>query len=236
MSRDAGFTIADLDTRLLRDAKFRALRRHLTLQAERTEAVTLYVAVLLESWEAGERLTLDEATPEWVNPTPAVAQALVTVGLLNEDGRIPEAAWNSWFVTAAERRQISRDRWKRAQANRRGRKPKPSPDDTAGSHRGVIDESADSHRPPTVRPSVPAEPLLPAAAGATKGESGMKPDEEESGTAQPTYYQRPQPPGAASGRKGNGVDAAPTHLADVFQRMGLPLPAVVIGPPAEPTR
>lgn len=235
MSRDAGFTIADLDTGLLRDAKFRALRRDLTLQAERTEAVTLYVAVLLESWEAGERLTLDEATPEWMNPTSGVAQALITVGLLDEDGRIPEAAWNSWFVTAAERRQISRDRWKRAQANRRGRKPKPSPDDTAGSHRGVIDESAGSHRPPTVRPSVPAEPVLPAAAGATKEVSGMKPDEEKNGTAQPTN-QRPRPPEAASGRKRNGVDPEPVPLADVIRGMGLTLPAVVSEPPAGPTR
>lgn len=152
MSRDAGFPIADLDAGLLADPKVVALARRLKDPRQTAAHVALYAAVILESWASGERATLDAAAPAWwLDDLDDVLANLQAVGLLDSEGRVPEHAWDSWYMPAAERREASRDRWRRASAAARERA------------KGVIDDSARSHAPPTV-PSVPFPTNRPSAA------------------------------------------------------------------------
>lgn len=108
MSRDAGFPTADVDTSLLDDPKFRTLWRRQGSKAARCQAVTVYLATVLESWRAGERETAESAAPMWLGDVTASTAALSDVGLLDEAGRIPEHAWQSWFVPAFDRREARR--------------------------------------------------------------------------------------------------------------------------------
>lgn len=113
MSRDEGFAIADVSTSLLDDPKVKAVVRRLRDQAAVSRAVTLYLATVLGSWQVGDRLTVTEAAPVWLEPDPELIDALTSAGLLDADGRIPGHVWQSWHGAASERRRKTRDRWNR---------------------------------------------------------------------------------------------------------------------------
>jgi len=152
VSRDAGFAIADLDTGLLADPKVVALARRQRDPLRTSAFVGLYVAVVLESWSSARRVTLEEAAPAWwLDGLSDAQQALLAAGLLDDDGRIPTHVWDGWYVPAAERRDQSRDRWRRASAAARDRA------------KSVSDDSARSHASRTV-PSVPTDSVRPSEA------------------------------------------------------------------------
>lgn len=108
MSREDGFSIADVDTSMLDDPKFRTLWRRLRGRAAMGQAVTVYLAAILESWRSGERSTADDAAPTWLGDVSGTVAALSAVGLLDEGGKVPEHAWLSWFVPAFDRREARR--------------------------------------------------------------------------------------------------------------------------------
>lgn len=108
MGRDDGFPIADVAVGLLDDDKVRKLWRLLGDQSAMCEAMTTHQAVLLASWGAGRRATIDEACPLWLSPSRPVLDALASVGLLDGKGRIPAKAWSAWFGPAATRRDAAR--------------------------------------------------------------------------------------------------------------------------------
>ncbi|MFI5259495.1 MAG: hypothetical protein ACHQ01_07805 [Candidatus Limnocylindrales bacterium] len=158
MSRNDGFSIADLSTSLLDDPKFRALWRRLNDPSAMGQAVTVYLAAVLESWRSGERSTAIDAAPMWLADVNNIIVALTEVGLLDEAGRIPDRAWQSWFGPASGRRNATRERWQKANEKRRGKgSPSGSSDVTARSPRGDIGD--------TVRPSVPTDPSEPCVHG-----------------------------------------------------------------------
>jgi hypothetical protein len=113
MSRD-GFATGDVDTGLLADPKIVNLARRLRDPVTTGAYIALYVAVVLESWASGQRMTLDDAAPAWwLEPIDDARDHLQAVGLLDAEARIPEHAWAGWFGPAERRRQAGRDRWHR---------------------------------------------------------------------------------------------------------------------------
>jgi hypothetical protein len=67
------------------------------------QAVTVYLAVILESWRSGERSAAENAAPLWLADASDAVAGLSAVGLLDDAGRIPERAWRSWFGPAHDR-------------------------------------------------------------------------------------------------------------------------------------
>jgi len=113
MSRDSGFAVADLDTGLLSDPKVLRLVRRARAEeapdAVPATALLLYVSLVLSSWEAGERLPFDDGLPAfWIDDGINYQTALTNAGLLDAEGRIPEASWESWFGPARDRRDAAR--------------------------------------------------------------------------------------------------------------------------------
>jgi len=110
MSRDDGFPIADVDTGLWSDPKVKALVR---LQRDETRSLVtlaLYHALILESWGAGERLTLDQAAPAWSTADLGPIRGdLASVGLTDRRGRLPVESWSRWFTPARDRRETARE-------------------------------------------------------------------------------------------------------------------------------
>ena len=110
MSRDDGFTIADLDTTLYADPKIVALARRLRDSVQTAAHVALFEALLLGSWGAGHRITLEEALPAWwLDPVDEIRANLQAVGLIGRDGRIKDRAWQAWFTPAWKRREARRE-------------------------------------------------------------------------------------------------------------------------------
>lgn len=110
MSRGAGFEVADTDSGMLSDPKVLALARRLHDSTRTGAAIALYDATRLASWRDGARLTLDETVPGWwLDPVDDLAAALVAVGLLDSERRIPVHAWEGWYGPARDRRQRLRD-------------------------------------------------------------------------------------------------------------------------------
>lgn len=143
MSRDEGFAHADIDTGQLEDGKFRLLWRALNDASTMSIAVVAYHATVLASWAAGDRVSVDEAAPLWLVPGPGIVQALLEVGLLDSERRIPAHAWESWYRPAWDRREA-----KRAGGRRGGlaahRIPEPKPEDSLGNARTKPDQSVPS--------------------------------------------------------------------------------------------
>ena len=113
MSRDKGFTRADVDVRLLDDRKVRQPVRSTADEGLVARCLVAYTSVVLASWSAGEPVTLEDAAPLWLTATEDLRDRLAFVGLLQSDGRIPEHAWANWFGEAWTRREKGRDRWRR---------------------------------------------------------------------------------------------------------------------------
>jgi hypothetical protein len=109
MSRDDGFTVADVATGLLDDPKVRALWRELRDQGRMGHALALHMATLLASWRQGCRVRVDEAAPVWMECDAELIAALVKVRLLDRSGRLPSRSWDGWFGPAFARREVRRE-------------------------------------------------------------------------------------------------------------------------------
>lgn len=149
-SRDDGFAIMDVSTSICDDPKFRRLARENPEMV--APAFTAYVATMAESWRVGRRVPVEDAWPGFLPFSEPVCDALRGVGLIDARGLLTVKAWRGWFEPARERRQKSRDRWTRYNANRTG--------DTTHPPRGSDVDTATSV--PTVRPSVPTGPSVPS--------------------------------------------------------------------------
>lgn len=104
MSSRDGMLRADLDTGLCHDRKVVALAR-LQRSPERTATtLMLYVATVLASWREDRPETLDDSVPAWFGKSVERYRAdLVSVGLLDEDGRIPVETLDRWMASARAR-------------------------------------------------------------------------------------------------------------------------------------
>lgn len=109
MSRDDGFDVADVATGHLDDPKVKKLWRLLGDQEPMSHALTLHMATLLASWRHGCRVTVTEAAPVWLDPTPALVEALVEAELLDRSGRIPARSWRGWFGPAHARKKARQE-------------------------------------------------------------------------------------------------------------------------------
>jgi len=110
MSRDDGFAIADVDTGLMHDRKILALARYLHDDGLTSIALVMYESLFLMSWGEGQRLTLEETQPAWLNAGIAgVREALERVGLIDAEARVPESSWEAWFGVARDRRERRRE-------------------------------------------------------------------------------------------------------------------------------
>lgn len=124
MSRDEGFTRADVDTGLYADPKIVALARRLRDPVSTAAHVALYEALVLESWAAGDRVAFGDALPAWwLEPATEQLGNLTAVGLVDADGRLPEHAWETWFRPAFDRRESYR-----ARGQKGGRPPSAKPE------------------------------------------------------------------------------------------------------------
>jgi hypothetical protein len=154
MARDDGFPVMDISTSIVHDPKFRLLHRE---RPEHVPAAFLaYVATLGESWKAGHRVSVTDAWPTLLPFDPEVVTSMIRVKLIERSGLPPRRAWDGWYTPARERRAASRERWRRANENRRTDGAADS-DDTARLPRGTRDVP----RPPsvpTVRPSKQSAP------------------------------------------------------------------------------
>jgi hypothetical protein len=154
VSRDDGFAIADVDAGLYADPKVVALARRLRDPMATAAHVGIYQALVLGSWGAGERISLEEALPAWWLDDVAEQMAnLVAVKLVDADGRIPVHAWEAWFRPAWDRREVRREK-----ARRGGRSPRRDPR-SAPSSPQADSEPAAGLPDRSVRPSVPPVPL-----------------------------------------------------------------------------
>ena len=116
MSRYDGFAVMDMSTDIVNDPKVRKLFRHAPSHA--SGGFVAYVATVAESWKAGRRVTIDDAWPSILPFSKPAVEALVHVGLLDRTGRVPPKTWRGWYETARGRREVARDRWRRANEKR----------------------------------------------------------------------------------------------------------------------
>jgi len=171
VSRDDGFDVADVATGLLDDPKVKALWRALDDQGLVCRALALHMATLLASWRHGCRVTVLEAVPVWLLPDAELIAALQAVRLLDKSGRLPVRSWKGWYHPAAERRDVLRERWRRANVKRAARIPRGNSGGTATPGPSGPD-----------RPSGPLGPSSPRAAareatvqGTRNGRGGLVP-------------------------------------------------------------
>ena len=141
--RTDGFERMDVSTSIDDDPKFRLLARR--YPEHYATALAAYVGLLARSWREGERLTLEEGWPSLLPWEDATAAAMQEAQLVDSERRLPDRAWRAWYGAAAERRQLGRERQKRADA-RRGRAGSQSP----STHRqtGSTDSPSDSQTGP----------------------------------------------------------------------------------------
>lgn len=110
MSRDDGFSIADVSTDLLAETRLRRLARYAPDHVG--AGVVGYLATMLGSWRAGKRVTAEDSWPVYLMPYDQLAiDALIHVGLLDARARIPVKPWREWFQVANQRRDARRKSW-----------------------------------------------------------------------------------------------------------------------------
>jgi hypothetical protein len=100
---NSGLRTADTDIHLPFDLKFVRLWRMLHDQALMCEARTLHEDLRCASWREGERVTVEQAASAWLDPNPDVIEAMVKVDLLDDEHRLPDHAWVSWYGPAVAR-------------------------------------------------------------------------------------------------------------------------------------
>jgi len=164
-----GFDRMDVSTSVADDHKFRVLaRRHPELYAP---AFAGYVGGLLATcWREGERLTLEESWPPLLAWDPAAVAALVEVGLVDAETRIPELAFEKWYGSAAERRRLGRERQLRADQKRGHTRPVVSPGPPSSSD-SQTDSTGSTDRPSVGTDASPAQVPTLAPTLAPRGEA-----------------------------------------------------------------
>jgi hypothetical protein len=164
MGRSDGFVVADVSSGHFDDDKVRKLWRRLQPDAAAMcEAMTVHLAVVLASWRAGRRVTVEDALPLWLSPGEATVGVLADCGLLDRTGRIPMRSWNDWFGPAQSRKEA------RVEAGRLG--------GLAKAQRSSSGAKATPERRSTrpYRPSVPTDPSSPSRAPAREGGAATGP-------------------------------------------------------------
>lgn len=181
MSRDQGFAVADTDTGLHTDPKVRLLWRLTRKASAMNAAMTLYEAVRLASWDAGERISAGDAAPFWFGDVYTPQQALTEAGLLDDEGCIPSHAWEGWFGPANERRE------QRREAGRIGGRTSRPPKRNGSDGEAALRQPSSEAEPVRTVPyrSDPSVPLrsVPTPAGAEKNGSKEPEDERSASTA-----------------------------------------------------
>ena len=158
MSQLEGFAVMDVSTAILHDPKVGRLAREYPERL--TTGFLVYVATMAESWKAGERVTVEDAWPSFLAFDQASIDAIRAVKLIDARGRIVPQAWRGWFDIAYERREKSRERWRRANRARTSDAPEPvhpNGEDSAEPARlprGANAVQTRIPRPTSVRPSV----------------------------------------------------------------------------------
>jgi hypothetical protein len=160
-SRD-GFARADVDVGFMHDPKIVALARRLRDPERTMVASGIYLAAVLASWHAGRRVTLEEAAPAWFMGDPVEHLGdLVAVGLVDEEGRVVEHAFEAWTARAraasAAARDAARARWHRVPGAVPAAEAEPT--DSAST----APESDGTAQPAGLPAGTPAEPARPAA-------------------------------------------------------------------------
>ena len=129
MSRDDGFSIADIDSSYFDDAKLKELWRRLRNEDAMARAVCLHLSALLASWRQGERVSIDNAAPLWLDDKGGeLAAILHDLDLIDLDGMLPEDSFGRWFGAAVNRRAARREAGRAgglASAQRRSSKRSP---------------------------------------------------------------------------------------------------------------
>lgn len=165
MSRDDGFTVADMDTTFFADPKIRNLWRMLGDESRMARAVVLYLATVLESWRSGRRVLVTDSAPVWLPLDPELVEALKAAKLLDSSGRLPIRSWKSWHDPAQMRRDARRESGRLGGLRAKGQRSYS--DATALLQRPDSDGVAKPH--PTV-PSVRTDRTVrPSGAGAREG-------------------------------------------------------------------
>jgi hypothetical protein len=181
MSREAGFSIADIDSGFVADPKVVALARRLHDQNVTAAYCLLYLSLVLASWKAGKRLTLDEGAPAWWTDSLDDARGhLEAVDLLDVDGRIHDRAWEGWFGPASARREERREAGRRGgHAKARNQRPASSvvarPKQSHNGNQAKLyptvptgptgSNQRDGRRPPDVAEEADPSPVPCAACG-----------------------------------------------------------------------
>lgn len=102
--RAGGFRIGDLDVGFLDDTKVRTLVRSTRDEGLVARCLVAYVATIADSWGSGDRVSVRDAAPVWLTALDDLEERLRAAQLLDDEGRIPEHAWQGWFGPAAQRR------------------------------------------------------------------------------------------------------------------------------------
>lgn len=101
-----GFPRADIDVALYHDPKVVKLARRMRDPVQTITRLGLYQALILASWSAGERVTIEDAAPAWwTDDLDEVARDLADVGLVDHEARIPHKAWEAWYGPARDARE-----------------------------------------------------------------------------------------------------------------------------------
>jgi len=186
-----GFLLANLSVGLLTDPKVLKLARVVPDEGERACTILVYLQTVLQSWQDGRRLSVAEAEGVW-EPTRARCEALRTVGLIDDEERVPESAWEKYYGPALERSE------KRSKAGRKG---------GLASARTRAQGSGDAPDKPKRRSGdAPSR----SRRRSTKGEAAPN----------LTPADHPSPKGeAGGGRVGQRVEIAPTRPAVHMERL-----------------
>jgi hypothetical protein len=203
MSREAGFTTADIDTAKYHDAKVAALWRNVHDEAVMARALIVHDATVLASWGAGERVTAEDAAPLWMADIAEAVAALVAVHLLDDAHKVPLRAWKSYFGVAKDRREHKREGDRLRQMRSRAamqteterletQSPMKKVYNPNGSERletgtNVTRESRMSHDRPTgpAGPAGPTGPAGPSTRAAAREKTGSKNLEKNGSDLQP---------------------------------------------------
>lgn len=155
MSRTEGFDVMDVSTALHNDPKVKRLAREHPEQLG--PGFLVYLSTVAESWQAGERVTVEDGWPGYLAFDEATVEALKDVRLLDSKGMVPLKSWRGWFDVARARREKTRERWRRANANRHQSTDDPRSDDSDQSAQTPRGSRADTQAIPSVRPYRPSD-------------------------------------------------------------------------------
>jgi hypothetical protein len=108
------FERADIDVGLFDDIKVKRLVRLLNDPAKVHHALILYIAAVLDSWAESSPSSLVDSAPIWTDVPDEIVAALVSVELIDDEGRIRAASFDSWVKPAIERVEERREKALRA--------------------------------------------------------------------------------------------------------------------------